>query len=48
MQALRNRWYCAALSKEIGAAPLGRIFLGAPVVLYRKAEGTPVALENRC
>jgi len=48
MQALRNQWYCAALSAEIADAPLARIFLSEPVVMYRKTDGTPVALENRC
>ena len=45
---LRNQWYCAALSHELGTAPLGRIFLDEPVVLYRKADGAIVALEDRC
>ena len=45
---LRNRWYCAAVSDELGAAPLGRIFLDEPVVMYRKGEGAIVALEDRC
>jgi len=49
---LRNRWYAAAesleLGREPGQAPIGRIFLGEPVVLYRTADGTPVALEDRC
>ena len=45
---LRNCWYVAAESHEVGRAPLGRILLGEPVVLYRKADGTAVALEDRC
>ena len=45
---LRNIWYCAAESKELGATPLGRVFLNEPVVMYRTADGTPVALEDRC
>jgi len=48
MRALRNQWYCAALSTEIGQKPLGRIFLDEPVVIYRKADGAAVALEDRC
>ena len=44
---LRNQWYCAALSQELGGTPLGRVFLGEPVVLYR-AGGAIVALEDRC
>lgn len=45
---LRNRWYVAALSQEVGDAPLGRRLLDEPVVLYRKTDGTAVALEDRC
>ena len=45
---LRNRWYCAALAHEIGRAPLGRVFLNEPVVMYRQEDGTLVALEDRC
>jgi phenylpropionate dioxygenase-like ring-hydroxylating dioxygenase large terminal subunit len=48
MQAPRNQWYCAALSAEITRAPLARIFLDQPVVMYRKGDGTAVALEDRC
>jgi phenylpropionate dioxygenase-like ring-hydroxylating dioxygenase large terminal subunit len=48
MQALRNQWYCAALSAEINQAPLARIFLSEPVVMYRTTEGKAVALEDRC
>ena len=45
---LRNQWYCAALSREVKDAPVGRIFLNEPVVLYRKVDGGIVALEDRC
>lgn len=45
---LRDWWYCAAESREVGRAPLGRVFLDEPVVLYRKEDGTPVALEDQC
>ena len=48
MKVLRNQWYCAALSNEIGNSPLGRILLNEPVVMYRKGDGTAVALEDRC
>ena len=44
---LRNYWYVAAESHEVGEAPLGRTFLGEPVVLYRKSSGEPAALEDR-
>jgi phenylpropionate dioxygenase-like ring-hydroxylating dioxygenase large terminal subunit len=45
---LKNCWYVAAQADEIGRAPLGRILLGEPVVLYRKEDGIAVALEDRC
>jgi vanillate O-demethylase monooxygenase subunit len=45
---LRNQWYCAALGHELKDAPLGRIFLNEPVVMYRKPDGALVALEDRC
>ena len=45
---LRNAWYAAALSEELGNGPLGRVFLGESVVLYRGATGRATALEDRC
>jgi vanillate monooxygenase len=48
MEALRNHWYCAAFGHELKDKPLGRVFLGEPVVIYRKADGAPVAFEDRC
>ena len=45
---LRNAWYVAALSEELGNGPLGRVFLGESVVLYRGATGRATALEDRC
>ena len=46
---LRNSWYAAGWRHEIGRdALLARVILGEPVVLYRRADGTPVALEDRC
>ena len=48
MQALRNQWYCAAFGHELKQAPMGRMLLSEPVAIYRKADGTPVAFEDRC
>jgi phenylpropionate dioxygenase-like ring-hydroxylating dioxygenase large terminal subunit len=45
---LKNCWYIAAESREIGRQPFGRILLQEPVMLYRREDGTPVALEDRC
>ena len=43
-----NCWWVAAFSGEVGEAPLGRWLLDTPVMLYRKADGQAVALEDRC
>jgi vanillate O-demethylase monooxygenase subunit len=45
---LRNSWYVAATADELGRALLARTFLDEPVVLYRRQDGRPVALEDRC
>ncbi|HUZ71579.1 MAG TPA: aromatic ring-hydroxylating dioxygenase subunit alpha [Stellaceae bacterium] len=45
---LQNAWYVAAWNREVGRAPLARTILGESVVLYRKHDGTAVALEDRC
>jgi phenylpropionate dioxygenase-like ring-hydroxylating dioxygenase large terminal subunit len=45
---LRNSWYVAAWDREVTRAPLGKVLLGEPVVLYRREDGMPVALEDRC
>ncbi len=45
---LKNAWYVAANDHEVGRKPLGRVFLNEPVVMYRKEDGTVVALEDRC
>ena len=45
---LRHCWYIAAWSSEIGRAPLARMLLGEPVLLYRTQGGKAIALEDRC
>lgn len=45
---LRNYWYVAAWSGEVGRAPLQRWLLDEPVVMWRRADGTPCALADRC
>src|ERR1700674_1727099 len=45
---LRNFWYVAADGPEVARKPLGRMILGEPIVFFRKEDGTPVALEDRC
>lgn len=44
----RNMWWCAAHCDEVSETPMARWLLEKPVVLYRLADGTPVALDNRC
>jgi len=45
---VKNCWYVAASSDEVSRKPMGRILLNEPVVLYRREDGKPVALEDRC
>ncbi len=46
--APRNMWWVAAWGDEVSEKPLARWLLDTPVVLYRLADGTPVALDDRC
>jgi len=45
---LKNCWYVAAFTRELGASLLSRTILGQPLVMFRTSEGRPVALEDRC
>lgn len=45
---VRNAWYVIAFSEEITHQPLKRTVLGEDVVLYRRTDGTAVALVDRC
>lgn len=45
---IRNCWYVAARSAELGDAPLGVAVAGVPVALFRTADGRAVALHDRC
>jgi phenylpropionate dioxygenase-like ring-hydroxylating dioxygenase large terminal subunit len=46
---LLNAWYVAALSTEVGPEALfNRTILDTSVLMYRKQDGTAVALHNRC
>lgn len=53
IQAIRNGypadcWWVAGRSDELSDKPLQRWLLDTPILLYRKADGTPVALDDRC
>ena len=45
---LKNAWYAASWSRDLTDAPMARIFLDEPVVLFRDQHGGAVALEDRC
>ena len=45
---LRDMWYAAALSDEIGGSPFPRTICDEDVVLYRTPEGAVAALADRC
>jgi len=45
---LKNQWYAAAFSRELGEKPLARRICGEPVVLFRTQSGKVGALEDRC
>jgi len=47
-QLVRDQWYIAAFSHEVGRELVGRTVLGEPIVLYRTQAGEPVALADRC
>lgn len=49
MNFLRNAWYVAAMSTEVDPTALfHRKILNTSVLIYRKADGTPVAMHDRC
>ena len=45
---LHNAWYVAALAPEVGRTPRAVTMLSQDIVLYRREDGTPVALEDAC
>ena len=45
---LKNCWYVAGWSKNYGRELKAEKYLGENVVIYRKQDGTPVALEDAC
>jgi phenylpropionate dioxygenase-like ring-hydroxylating dioxygenase large terminal subunit len=45
---VRNAWYVAAWDHEVTREMRRRIILDEPVVLFRRDDGAPVALEDRC
>ena len=45
---LRNCWYVASVSREVARSPKAVQLLDDNVVLYRREDGSPVALEDAC
>jgi vanillate O-demethylase monooxygenase subunit len=45
---VRNAWYAAAWSEEIGRELSERWICGIPIVFYRREDGVAVALEGTC
>jgi vanillate O-demethylase monooxygenase subunit len=45
---VRNAWYVAAWSNEVGRELLSRRICGEPVCFYRTEAGNPVAMIDRC
>ena len=44
----KQHWYAAASADEVGRDPLGRTVCGEHLVLFRREDGTAVALDDRC
>lgn len=47
-QFVKNAWYLAAWSSEVTDGLLARRILDEPIVLFRRRDGTPAALIDRC
>ena len=45
---VRDQWYVAAYSQDVGRELLARTILGEPIVFYRTEGGDVVALADRC
>lgn len=48
MSFVYNAWYVAALPEEVSDAPLGRVILETPLVLFRQENGECAALLDIC
>ncbi len=45
---LTDYWYIAAEARRLGRRPLGVTVLGRPLALFRRADGQPAAVLDRC
>jgi vanillate O-demethylase monooxygenase subunit len=48
MTVVRNQWYAAAWDGEVTSQMLARTICDEPLVLYRKLDGSAVALRDAC
>lgn len=48
LSILKNAWYAAAYSDEVGEQPLARTVIEQKVVLFRGADGEVGMISNRC
>jgi len=48
MQFLRNAWYMAGWSNELGEQGFSREIFGRPIYVYRLGDGSPGAVLDRC
>lgn len=48
MVYLNNAWYCAGWAGGLGRMPIAKTFLDQSILMYRREDGTPVAISNRC
>lgn len=49
MEYMRNAWYVVALATEVGTdGMLTRRILDEAMLIYRKADGSPVVMRDRC
>lgn len=48
MPFVRNAWYVAGWSRDLGREPLAATVLGRNVVLWRGGDGAPRAVEDLC
>src|SRR5215470_1605169 len=48
MTFIRNQWYTAATSTEVGAKPLARTICNEPLAIFRGQDGTAAVLTDRC
>ena len=44
---LRNQWYTAATSAELGDKPLARTICNEPLVIFRSGNGNVAVLTDR-